>query len=134
MGDRSEGSRMTRTYDVNTARFRAHIVLGFVSPEPKFHEHDKLSEISAQSQSCGEFLDWLRDEKSAVLYQWAEWEEEREYGWPSKKRGTYSVKIEKYVPFSYSITKLLAEFFEIDLKLVEDEKEAMLAHSRGRAA
>lgn len=125
---------MTRTLDVNAARFRAHIALGFLSQEPKFPEHDKLSEISAQSQSCGEFLGWLRDEKSAVLYQWAEWEEEREYGWPSQKEGTYSVKIEKYVHFGYSITNLLAEFFEINLEIIEEEKCAMLAHIRGRAA
>lgn len=77
-------------------------------------EHEKLHKVRDKSQVCGEFLDWLRDEKGFTLAT------EDEYGDP--------------IPVYTSTTKLLAEFFEIDLKVLEDEKEQMLRELRAAHA
>lgn len=35
--------------------------------EPRYPEHEKLQAVHPQSQACGEFVDWLRDEAKIVL-------------------------------------------------------------------
>ena len=77
-----------------------------------YPEHDKLRAISGKSQAIGEFLDWLGAEKHWFLAEW-----------DGIKRADGD---ERAWPASYSITKLLAEFFEIDLDKIEAEKRAML--------
>lgn len=71
-------------------------------------EHDKLKEIQDKSQAIGEFLDWCRWEK----------------GW-SLHDGDRNVA-------SYNIEELLGEYFEIDLKKIEEEKRAILTMQRIR--
>jgi len=77
----------------------------------KYIEHEKLKEIQEQSQICGEFLEWLNSEYEIFL---------------CKSDG----KLDQYYPCSQSRDKLLAEFFNIDLDKLEQEKRKMLDELR----
>jgi hypothetical protein len=72
-----------------------------------YPEHEKLEKIVAESQICGEFLDWLRG-----------------------KRGLELCGLSKdesfFYPVSIPTSKLLAEFFGIDRNKLEAEKRTML--------
>jgi hypothetical protein len=122
---------------------------------PPTPELDKMSAVREQSQAIGEFLDWLTGEKGLSLcrqqvsgnngkpqIRWkagvrkckqyrasirsrepdrndlyngdAELNPEHEH-WPSG-----------FFPANENIEKLLAEFFEIDLNKVEEERRAIL--------
>lgn len=73
-------------------------------------EHKKLEIVSDYSQKVGEFIDWLEGQKIFLAeYVGTGWSETLEIAY----RGT---------------TQLLAEFFEIDLNKIEEEKQLMLAH------
>jgi len=72
-------------------------------------EHEKLDLVKDKSQAVGEFVDWLHDEKGFMICE-------------SCRHG--------YYPARYSLNKLLAEFFEIDLVKLEEEKEQMLEAMR----
>ncbi len=78
-----------------------------------YPEHDKLAKIAEQSQTCGEFLEWLVSEKKIQLAQLD--------GQPG---------YERLWPAGYNATDLLAEFFGIDQSKIETEKRAMLAKMR----
>lgn len=103
---------------------------------PKTPECDKLQEAQAFSQKIGEFLDWLGQEKGVFLAHEHEWvDEEPTSGSIFKEPGdpgyeTVKIKRSGTFPYSYQIEKLLAEFFEIDLDKVEEEKRAILEHMR----
>ena len=71
-----------------------------MSKTEEYPEHAKLKTISKESQTCGEFIDWLQ---------------ERGYNITTRKRGEV-----------FNLRRALAEFFEIDEKKLEDEKRAML--------
>lgn len=71
-----------------------------------YPEHDKLAKISDQSQTCGEFVDWLQ----GCGLHLCEGEDDEGRFWPSHR----------------PITELLAGFFDIDQKKIDAEKEAML--------
>lgn len=73
-----------------------------MSEEARYPEHAKLLKVSAQSQICGEFIDWL-----AV-------------------RG-FHVESNKRSRPTFRLRPMLAEFFEIDENKLEEEKRAMLA-------
>ena len=97
-----------------------------------YPEHVKLRAIADKSQAIGEFLDWLslpteEGGKGVVLT-----ERKCPHGyWPMQDceeskwcaRGDETVQ---FWPFHGSTTKLLAEFFKIDLDKIEEEKRAML--------
>lgn len=86
----------------------------------KYSEHEKLKKIQAQSQACGEFLDWLQDEKELVLCRRPEGVREEED----------EDQLEEYLPAPVSKVLLLAEFFSIDQKKIDEEKEQMLEEQR----
>ncbi len=91
---------MSRTYGENLASENAKL------PSTKrlddYPEHKKLLAIKDKSQVCGEFHDWLENEKGMVLD-----------------------------PSSYkTVENLLAEFFEIDQTKLENEKDEMIADLR----
>lgn len=67
----------------------------------EYPEHDKLRACRDKSQLCGEFLEWLLEEK----------------GWEPPEA---AIRLEA----------VLAEFFEIDQCRLEDEKVAMLSLMR----
>ena len=75
-------------------------------------ELDKMSAVKEKSQAIGEFLEWLRSEKGYFLAVDA----------GEREGGPYMA--------NYNIEQLLAEFFEIDLNKVEQEKRAMLDQLR----
>lgn len=82
----------------------------------EYPEHEKMRSVMDRSRTIGDFLDWLRDEKGVSLCKWQD---------------TIRHGPDDYTPAGfYRINKrtenLLAEFFEIDLGKVEDEKRAML--------
>ena len=83
----------------------------------EYPEHDKLTAIQAQSQKIGEFLEWLQCDKHVRLLG--------EYGSKTTEEGE-----PVYVPIRQSKQQLLAEFFEIDLAKLEEEKRQMLAKCR----
>lgn len=76
----------------------------------KYPECEKLREVHSQSQVIGQFLDWLQHEKRISL---AEYDEYDRLQWAAKKN-----------------EDLLAEFFDIDLKKVEEERRAILDELR----
>lgn len=78
-----------------------------------YPEHEKLKAVQTQSQSIGEFLDWLRGEKGFEIARW--------------KHDDFDENDDVLMPAHFSTEKLLAEFFNIDLDKVEAEKRAMLA-------
>ena len=83
-----------------------------------YPEHDKLALVKTESQTCGEFLEWLEDSKGLELCEW--WDDHRDS----------IVEPARYIPRRVSIQNLLAEFFKIDLEKLEAEKELMLEKQR----
>jgi len=66
----------------------------------KIPEHEKLLQVAPLSQACGEFIDFIRMKGFSI---------------ESTRRGV-----------RFDLTKMLAEYFEIDVKKLEAEKVAML--------
>jgi len=112
--------------------------------ETRYPEHEKLSEVSAESQTIGEFLDLGLPQMGIVLY------EERPYDcecsacdrgegefskWHSdEERETIvngRVQLRKMFPTGRTIQQILAAYFEIDQDRIDAEKEQMLAALRG---
>ncbi len=73
-----------------------------------YMEHAKLNRVKDKSQAIGEFLDWLSEQRGIALCK-------------------YDPAHPPYWPIHKRTEQLLAEFFQIDLKKIEDEKRAMLA-------
>lgn len=74
-------------------------------------ESDKMLAVHDKSQAIGEFMEWLQGERGIVL---AEWED----------RTSRDAVLHPSHP---GINQLLAQYFEIDLNVVEREKRAILA-------
>lgn len=72
----------------------------------KYPEHVKLQAISDKSQCCYEFMDFIFSKGYHL--------------------GKYEGKSDFLVPSQVSVLKLLAEFFEIDMEVIEREKKAMI--------
>jgi len=79
-----------------------------------YPEHAKLHAVALRSQTCGEFLEWLTEEKNLFVC----------------RIDGENVRGPNYVPVSLSPTRLLAEFFEIDQDKIGAEKDAMVAELR----
>jgi hypothetical protein len=112
----------------------------------KHPECDKMLAVADKSQAIGEFLEWMGPEKGLHLGV----VETRAFcsGWRSnycksgrsfnyrdqdvgecrRCGGTGEVELStpRLVPASYSIERLLAEFFKIDLDKVDAERRAIL--------
>jgi hypothetical protein len=73
-------------------------------------ECDKLLKAAPESQKLGEFIDWLTDNGYHLCTQ------QKTEGEPS----------EQYLPCHENIEEILALYFDIDLKKVEQEKRALL--------
>jgi hypothetical protein len=99
--------------------------LAIPAQEPELYpECEKVRRASSTSQEIGEFLDWLREEKGIALCKWQD-------------TVRHSDEFGDYTPQGYYIVterteQLLADFFEIDLNKVEEERLAMLKELRGR--
>ncbi len=74
-----------------------------------YPEHERLARVRHKSQIIGEFLEHLRSE-GVHLCRWHE-----------------GKKYDEYIPIEEPSTeKVLADYFDIDLAVIEHEKEAML--------
>jgi len=80
---------------------------------PKYPECEKLAAVHEKSQTIGAFLEWL-ETKDISLMLWCPGDNFRRP--------------------HMSIEKMLAEFFEIDLNKVEEERRAMLEDMRKQNA
>lgn len=79
--------------------------------QDRYPEHQKLIAVKDESQTVGEFIEWLGEQ------------------------GIYLCSIppyyqSTYVPVSEGIVNMLARFFEIDLDKIEQEKRAILEELR----
>ena len=88
----------------------------------EYPEHDKLKTVAEKSQAAGEVLAWLFDEKQYFLAEDAGQVLSAGFG--------TSYTATRIRPICRAVKDLLAEFFEIDQKILEAEKRAMLAAMR----
>ena len=101
-----------------------------------YPEHDKLAVIAERSQEIGDFLEWL-DSQGLVVCRWHETYVEEMDDPDGKSFFNPSGKIRHYDPAGYrpaneNTEKLLAQYSEIDLDVLEQEKRTMLAKLRER--
>jgi hypothetical protein len=82
-----------------------------------YPQHEKLHVVKAKSQAIGEFLEWLTTDQGWFIARWSELD-------PGESGVAYGMVMRP------DTNKLLAEFFDIDLKVLEEEKLAMLAELR----
>ena len=106
--------------------------------ETKYPECEKLAEASEESQKIGEFLDWLLHGKDYEVCQFVEsYLENDEEGLPREVElftirewydDGHDETAEKgaYIRVGKRIEDYLAEYFKIDMKIVEEERRAML--------
>lgn len=82
--------------------------------QPPTPECDKMLAVSGTSQKIGEFLEWLGQHG----YEICTLQEVPGY------------RDEMFVPVHQSINQWLANYYGIDLKKIEEEKEALLEFVR----
>lgn len=86
--------------------------------EKKYPQLAKMQEVNPRSEVVGEFLDWLEQNSLFI--------------------GRYIIpdgfRREVAVPISDSTEQLLAQYFKIDLKAVERERQSILDEVRKGAA
>ena len=80
--------------------------------QPNTPELDRQAAIAHISQQQGQFLDWLQTEKGYTL-------------------AVYMTNGEDLLPVHRSIDNLLAEYHDIDLDKVEEERRELLEWLRG---
>ena len=91
-----------------------------------YPEHEKLQAIKEKSQAIGEFIEWLHNNKKVIFSKYFRF-----------FKGTYNEVsegeevdeedvFESLMPSPLRIEETLAEYFDIDLKKLEEEKRAML--------
>lgn len=72
-----------------------------------YPEHEKLKEVQDQSQVIGEFLEWLNYERKYSLCE-------------------NEIRYDSWLPVSENHQELLAQYFNINLDKLEQEKRQML--------
>lgn len=80
-------------------------------------ELNKISKVKDKSQTIGQFLDWLIQEKGYCVADW-------------KKFDGYDN--EQLVSVNLDINKILEEYFEIDGKKAEEERQGILQEIRSK--
>lgn len=93
----------------------------------EYPEHEKLHKVNDKSQTIGEFVEWMRDSKQAYFATEHEHTESCE---DDDGDLQCDLKESELIPVRTPITKLLAEFFQIDLDKIDIEKESMLQSIR----
>ncbi len=89
----------------------------------KTPELDKMVKVREQSQAVGEFLDWLLYEKNVTLCEMHQHSKGCEN---SDGEVECELREDEYIPFSFQIQELLAEYFDIDLEKVDKERRKIL--------
>lgn len=87
----------------------------------EYSECEKIGKVKDQSQAIGEFIDWLQSEKGIVFARYH-----------IEGKDPIVDYLKKLIPVHLSMEKTLAEFFDIDLNKVEEERRAMLDDLRKR--
>ena len=77
----------------------------------EYPEHEKLEAVKDESQAIGAFFDWLQNERHPTLQMCI----------------VTDHADHPFQPAPVSIRQLLAEYFSIDLKKIDAEKDEMLA-------
>ena len=77
-----------------------------------YPEHEKMHAVKDESQKLGTFLDWMFNERNWDLCYV---NDDADY---------------QLVEDGHQIQKILAEYFDIDLSKIEEEKQAMLEDLR----
>lgn len=95
-----------------------------------YPEHEKQKRIQEKSQACGEFLAWLRDVKGFPFVEYHKHSDACCYPTGSKELCCGFTE-DSLVAVHTPMVELLAEFFSIDLKKIEEEKRRMVAELRG---
>jgi hypothetical protein len=82
----------------------------------EYPEHDRLLAVKTESQALGEFLEWLQavDGGDIILAE----------------RGPYDGPNDQLFMKHVDVNALLANYFGIDLAIIEEEKRAMLERQR----
>jgi len=101
-------------------------------------EIEKLEDVRERSQAIGEFLDWLFDTKNYRIAKYLtdeEYESEDNVYWVDGLYGKeqfkrHEIGKEELMPIHIDIEKLLAEYFEIDLAQVEEERREIIEKIR----
>jgi hypothetical protein len=94
-------------------------------------ECEKMRAVKEKSQAIGEFLEWLNAEKGVHL---AQYHEHTRACLDIDAHLVCGVSEQHMLLWNYNIERLLAEFFDIDLNTVEEEKQALLDDLRARNA
>jgi hypothetical protein len=101
-----------------------------------FPLHIKMTAIQEQSQVCGEFVEWLHDTKGIIFAGYHEhtdacYDDEK---WPDLPDGTRppycQISDQMLYQTTTSVPDLLHEFFGIDRKAFDVEKDRMLEAMR----
>lgn len=103
--------------------------------EPKTPELEKLNSIYRYHQKIGEFLEWIREKYSAEFYSHRKSTEVSTdmFGHPYIDPGTgeeRTYQATRLMSIGKKTEVLLAEFFELDLDRVEQERRVLLKHLR----
>jgi len=111
--------------------------------EKKYPECEKLSAVKDKSQKIGEFLEWppekgvelsVRHTHTKECLDESDWEVfEEDPGGFRTDDFLCSCVDDGLLSYTVGKEKLLAEFFEIDLNKVEEERRAMIEDLRGGA-
>lgn len=94
-------------------------------------ECEKMRAVKEKSQAIGAFLEWLSAEKGVHL---AEYHRHSRACLDHEAHLVCGLLENHSVRWNYNIERLLAEYFDIDLNKVEEEKEAILDAIRARNA
>jgi len=92
-------------------------------------ECDKVAAVHEQSQAIGDFIEWLPSKGLTIATRFC-LEAERDMQHACSARPEDCEMSERFIPASFQINTLLAEFFGIDLAAVDREQRAMLDRIR----
>lgn len=101
---------------------------------PIISECEKMRAVQDESQAIGDFIEWLSQQKGIHLAKWHKHTEECHVfeGHDRFKTPQCGVYSDQPIIAHYNIEHLLAEYFKIDLKNVEEEKRKILEELRSR--
>ncbi len=94
------------------------------SPYP---EHEKLKALDNKNIVCGNFLEWLQDTKGYVL---CEEHEHTSYCYDEEGNMNCEYGNGDMMPVRLNIESILADYFDINTKKLEEEKDKMLKDMR----
>ena len=95
---------------------------------PDCPECEKIHAVAPFSQKIGEFIEWMATEKGAVF---SEYHEHSERCFDEEGYRNCGLRQHEMTRFYFDIGSTLAEFFGINLAVVETERRALLELLRG---